>query len=221
MDISLGSGPVANRLDSVRSRATEAAADIDALAMNIRIAGAMTAQVSHSIRDALSGAERSRLTVEQAQHHAAAVADQIAALARTGQAIAAAMRLIGDVARQTNMLALNAKIEAARAGEAGRGFSVVADEVKALASQVAETSHRITALLSEIVGGSEAAQQAMAALQGDMTTVDEMIGSLAHAVAAQGEEAAVAAAHIEESVHSAEDLVSSLAEVERLTGDGG
>ena len=71
------------------------------------------------------------------------------------------------------------------------------------------------------MGGSEAAQQAMAALQGDMTTVDEMIGSLAHAVAAQGEEAAVAAAHIEESVHSAEDLVSSLAEVERLTGDGG
>jgi len=82
VDISLGSGPVANRLDSVRSRATEAAADIDALAMNIRIAGAMTAQVSHSIRDALSGAERSRLTVEQAQHHAAAVADQIAALAQ-------------------------------------------------------------------------------------------------------------------------------------------
>jgi methyl-accepting chemotaxis protein len=188
--------------------------------MNIRIAGAMTAQVSHSIKDALNGAERSRATVVQAQHHAAAVADRIAALAQTSQAIAAAMRLIGDIARQTNMLALNAKIEAARAGEAGRGFSVVAEEVKALAAQVAETSHRITTLLAEIVGGSEAAQQSVTALQGDMVAVDGMIGSLAHAVAEQGDEAAVAAAHIEESVHSAESLVSSLAEMERLIGEG-
>jgi len=215
----MGNAPVGNDLDLARSRATEAAADIDALAMNIRIAGAMTAQVGHSIKDALSGAEQSRLKVGQAQHHAAAVATQIAALACTGQAIATAMHLIGDIARQTNMLALNAKIEAARAGDAGRGFSVVADEVKALATQVAETSRRITSLLAEIMGESEAARQAVTALQGDMTAVDEMIGSLAHAVSEQGDEAAVAAAHIEESVHSAENLVTSLAEVERLIGD--
>ena len=217
--MSLGNTPTGSSLETARSRTTEAAADIDALAMNIRIAGAMTAQVGHSIRHALDGAEHSRTTVGRAQHHAAAVADQISALAHTGQAIANAMRLIGDIARQTNMLALNAKIEAARAGDAGRGFAVVADEVKTLASQVAETSRRITELLADVVGGSEAAQQAVEALQNDMNTVDEMILSLASAVAEQGNEAAVAATHIEESVHSAEALATTLAEVERLMGE--
>ena len=204
-------------LDTARTKVAEAAADIDMITMNIPMAGAMTAQVGHSIHEALKDAEASRRSVAKAQGDAARVAEQIANLERTGHAIGKAIQLIRDVARQTNMLALNAKIEAARAGEAGRGFSVVAEEVKTLASQVATTTQRITSLLADVVSGSEAAQQSVEALQQGMTTVDEMIGTLTTAVANQGEQAALTATHIEEAAQSAETVASELAEVDRLT----
>ena len=206
-------------LDTARTRVAEAAADIDMITMNIRVAGAMTAQVGHSIHEALKDAELSRQSVAKAKDDAARVAEQIAKLERTGQAIGKAIQLIRDVARQTNMLALNAKIEAARAGEAGRGFSVVAEEVKILASQVASTTARITSLLADVVSGSEAAQQSVDALQLGMTNVDDMIGTLTAAVASQGEQAALTATHIEEAAQSAETVAAGLAEVDRLTTD--
>ncbi len=211
---------VEGELEVIRSRTNEAVADVSTLGMNIRIAGAMTSQVSHSIHDALVGAQRSRSTICAAQEHATAVATQITTLAKTGKDIGLAMRLIGDVARQTNMLALNAKIEAARAGDAGRGFAVVADEVKALAAQVAETSRRITLLLGEIIGGSESAQKAMLTLQSDMTSVDSLISVLATAVSDQGEQAAVAAAHIAESAESVERIEGCLNEIDVLISGG-
>ena len=206
-------------LEAARTKAAEAVADIDMITMNIRVAGAMTAQVSHSITEALRDAELSRRSVVQAQHDAMAVAEQIAALGRTGQAIAKAMGLIRDVARQTNMLALNAKIEAARAGESGRGFAVVADEVKSLATQVTTTSNRISALLADVVSGSEAARRSMETLKTGMAEVDTMIGTLTAAVASQGEQAAFTASHIEEAAQSAETVGAALAEVDRLTTD--
>ncbi len=206
-------------LNTARTKVAEAAADIDMITMNIRMAGAMTAQVGHSIHEALKDAELSRQAVAKAKDDATRVADHIAALEQTGQAIGKAIQLIRDVARQTNMLALNAKIEAARAGEAGRGFSVVAEEVKTLASQVATTTARITTLLADVVSGSLAAQKSVDALQHGMTTVDEIIGSLTGAVASQGEQAALTATHIEEAAQSAETVAAELAEVDRLTTD--
>ena len=187
------------------------------ITMNVRMAGAMTAQVGHSIHEALRNAEASRRSVAEAQGDAARVAEQIAGLERTGHAIGKAIKLIRDVAHQTNMLALNAKIEAARAGEAGRGFSVVAEEVKGLAAQVATTTQRITSLLADVVSGSEAAQRSVEALQRGMSTVDDMIGTLTAAVASQGEQAALTAVHIEEAAQSAETVAAQLAEVDGLT----
>lgn len=98
------------------------------------------------------------------------VAEQLGSLNTSLVRVGQVAKGIGSIARQTNMLALNASIEAARAGEAGRGFAVVADQVQALARQTAEATRDIdhtlgtlsaeaTALMEKGARGSEKAQQ--------------------------------------------------------------
>jgi methyl-accepting chemotaxis protein len=81
------------------------------------------------------------------------VANTINNLGELSNKIGEIVELINDIAAQTNLLALNAAIEAARAGEAGRGFSVVADEIRQLAEESEEATNQIGSLVKEIQGG--------------------------------------------------------------------
>ena len=87
---------------------------------------------------------------------------RIGKLSRAAQEIGDVVKLITAIAEQTNLLALNATIEAARAGEAGRGFAVVASEVKSLASQTAKATDEIS---NQIAGMQGATQESVAAIK--------------------------------------------------------
>lgn len=88
--------------------------------------------------------------IDVAKAQADSVAGNIASLAGHTQAIGEIVSLISDIAEQTNMLALNAAIEASRAGEHGRGFSVVAAEVKTLADESKQATRRVRQILGDI-----------------------------------------------------------------------
>ncbi len=89
-------------------------------------------------------------------------ADQIAALAEQADKVSTIVETIESIASQTNLLALNAAIEAARAGEAGKGFAVVADEVRTLASRTSRSTQEITKMVTGIQQGAKACNDSMA-----------------------------------------------------------
>ncbi len=100
-------------------------------------------------------------TVAQLINDVEQTASNIAEIDRDTTDITNVLKVIGDIAAQTNLLALNAAIEAARAGEQGRGFAVVADEVRALAARTQSSTAEIERTLSKLRHGSNAAITAM------------------------------------------------------------
>jgi methyl-accepting chemotaxis protein len=124
---------------------------------------------------------------------------QVVSLAEAAQKIGDVVKLIRTIAEQTNLLALNATIEAARAGEAGKGFAVVASEVKSLAVQTAQATGDISTLIDAVqkaIGGAAAAIGRIA------SRMQEIDGN-ATVVAAAVEEQSAATSEISQNVASA------------------
>ena len=180
-------------------RAQDATKAVSAASEDVSSAAAAAEQVATSIREVSLQAGRSTTAAQNAVAETVRTVNVMGSLAGAAGSISDVVKLIQEIAGKTNLLALNATIEAARAGEAGKGFSVVASEVKSLASQ---TSHA-TDEISDHVGSIQAASgRATDAIQGVHHTIEEM-SAIAAAVAAAVEEQNAALAAIAENVNNA------------------
>jgi methyl-accepting chemotaxis protein len=105
---------------------------------------------AHALQEGDEAMNRTVLGISEIRETVSETAKKVKRLGETSQKISRIVNLIGNFAAQTNLLALNAAIEAARAGEEGRGFSVVAEEVRDLAEQSATSTAEIEQLVEEI-----------------------------------------------------------------------
>ena len=140
------------------SRQTQSvAASVQEIASTVHQMAEETTQAHHQASDASAAAESGHHSVQQAMtaiesvHEIFGTLNQNAAeLERASERVDSVTGMINGLAEQTNMLALNAAIEAARAGEAGRGFSVVADEVRGLVEKTVQATSNINSIVGDV-----------------------------------------------------------------------
>lgn len=171
---------------------------------NVQAVSAAAEELSASISEISSQITSTSVTVANATENARATNGMVAGLSQAAGRIGDVVLLIQGIAEQTNLLALNATIEAARAGDAGKGFSVVAAEVKGLADQTAKATDDIAQLIREIQNSTEGA---VVAIKDIADTVEE-VNSFTSAIAAAMKEQGASTAEISRNVAAASDETS-------------
>ena len=204
---------------STRSRVEEASRALDATTQAVNRAvrdSAQMAPLNERVQTALTAGEQAVQETADGMTRIKSAVDATAAcvaeLGAKGDQIGAIVETIDDIAEQTNLLALNAAIEAARAGEQGKGFAVVADEVRKLAERSSRATKEIAALIGEVQHGTDAA---VVAMQAGAAEVD--------AGAELAEQAAGALQEINDAAHAhsnvLQDMLTAVLEIRSLSAE--
>lgn len=196
---------------------------INDISQNVQATAATAEQTRQLSLEGREVALNTQQAITRLRDTVAGISQAVVNLADQTQAITAAAEIIEQIAEQTNLLALNAAIEAARAGDHGRGFSVVADEVRNLASSTRDSTETIREVVSRLAG--EAENSVRVASKGTVTAeesvqcvaeAEKMLGHIADQVEQITAMAAQMAAAVEEQSHVADSVNEQIDQIAEL-----
>jgi len=164
-------GAVAGAAEEISTNITTVAGAAEEMSASIREIAQSASTAAEIAGQAVQEAEQTTAAVDKLGHSSAEIGD--------------VLKTISSIAAQTNLLALNATIEAARAGEAGRGFAIVAGEVKELASQTGQATEDITGKIAAIQADAAASREAIARIGDIITQINDTQTTIASAVEEQ------------------------------------
>jgi methyl-accepting chemotaxis protein len=178
-------GTLTRTAETTQSLSSQVAGSSEEASSNMQSVAAATEELSLSVDEIGRRVRQSNEIAEAAVLQAQQTDGRIGKLSRAAQEIGDVVKLITAIAEQTNLLALNATIEAARAGEAGRGFAVVASEVKSLASQTAKATDEISSHISGMQGATQESVAAIKEIGGTIAQISSIASTIASAVQQQ------------------------------------
>lgn len=200
----------ANETQSLSSGVAAAAEQVTG---NVQTVAAAAEEMSASVQEIASQVGVSSGKTGEALTSAEDASRRINALSEASETIGEVVNLISDIAEQTNLLALNATIEAARAGEAGKGFAVVASEVKSLAQQTARATGDISAQIQSILERTGRSVTAVKEIGEAISDLGDVSSSIAAATEQQTSTTVEISSSMQEAFRGTQDVSGNISQV--------
>jgi methyl-accepting chemotaxis protein len=222
-ELQSNAGALATTAQDTSTQSTNVAAAAEEVSVSVQTVSAAAEELTSSISEIGRQVVQSTKVAESAVNEAGRTNETVKGLVEAVTKIGEFVNLINDIASQTNLLALNATIEAARAGEAGKGFSVVASEVKSLATQTAKATDDIVAQIGAVQGATNDAVTAIQSIGNTIGQINEIATSIAGAIEEQGVATQEIARNVQQAATGTREVssnISSITDAAKRTGDG-
>ncbi|WKY46782.1 methyl-accepting chemotaxis protein [Eubacteriaceae bacterium ES3] len=208
--VSSGTSQVSSGSQSLAQGSTEQASSVEELTASINELTGQTRNNASASEQAKGLSQKVHFGAEEGNRQMSSMQDAMKEINQSSVDISKIIKVIDDIAFQTNILALNAAVEAARAGEHGKGFAVVAEEVRTLAARSADAARETTALIEGTIGkvkvGTQIADDTAESLQSMVTGIEE-IAAINQSIAAASSEQATEIFQISQGIEQVAQVV--------------